>query len=91
MPVIHHRYIHLNVTFTKQVPVQCTMNCILGKLPLHAYMHSIVYKYTFFPKKIPVIYLVYTRFRIDESIYQVYARYIPCLNFVGFPDDSSNL
>ncbi len=55
-------------------------------------MHSepIEYKleYTLFPKKqIPVIYLVYTRFRIDESIYQAYTRYIPCLNFVGFPDD----
>ena len=32
------------------VPVQCTMNCILGKYSLHAYMHSIGYKCNFFQK-----------------------------------------
>ncbi len=40
-----------------------------------------------YPKKqIPVIYLVYTRFRKADSIYQVYTRYIPSLNFLGFTD-----
>ena len=39
MPVIYHRYIQLNITFTKKVPVQCTMKCILVKQSVHAYMH----------------------------------------------------
>ena len=43
-----------------------------------------------FPKKqIPVIYLVYTRITKAKSINQVYTRYIPCPNFLGFPDDSA--
>jgi hypothetical protein len=54
-------------------------------------MHTCIQWYTniLFPKKqIPVIYLVYTRITKAKSIYQVYTRYIPCLNFLGFPDDT---
>ncbi len=53
-------------------------------------MHTCIQWYTniLFPKKqIPVIYLVYTRITKAKSIYQVYTRYIPCLNFLGFPDE----
>jgi hypothetical protein len=53
-------------------------------------MHTCIQWHTniLFPKKqIPVIDLVYTRITKAESIYQVYTRYIPCLNFLGFPDD----
>ena len=54
-------------------------------------MHTCIQWYTniLFPKKqIPVIYLVYTRITKAKSIYQEYTRYIPCLNFLGFPDDT---
>ena len=57
-------------------------------------MHTCIQWYTniLFPKKqIPVIYLVYTKIMKAQSIYQVYTRYIPCLNFLGFPDDSDPL
>ncbi len=56
-------------------------------------MHTCIQWYTniLFPKKqIPVIDLVYTRITKAESIYQVYTRYIPCLNFLGFPDVPSS-
>ncbi len=55
-------------------------------------MHTCIQWYTNIPfpkKQIPVIYLVYTRITKSKSIYQVYTRYIPCLNFLGFPDGTS--
>ncbi len=46
---------------------------------------------TFSENHIPVRYLVYTRFRMGDSIYQAYTIYIPCQNFLGFPDAISAL
>jgi hypothetical protein len=57
-------------------------------------MHTYIRWYTnilFSKKQIPVIYLVYTRITKAKSIYQVYTRYIPCLNFLGFPDVHNTL
>ncbi len=53
MPVIYHLYVQLNITFTKKVPVQCTMSCILGKKSLNAYCSIHAFDSTqiyFFPK-----------------------------------------
>jgi hypothetical protein len=49
---------------------------------IHAF--NSVQIYFFSKKQIPVIY---TRITKAKSIYIVYTRYIPCLNFLGFPDE----
>ena len=50
------------------------------------HVFDLIELYFFSKKQIPVIYLVYTKIMKAKSIYQVYTRYIPWLNFLGFPD-----